>query len=278
MWNPFIDRLAGPFNSRIRTLETQVDQLLNRYTERHPNVVLLKQRIAELEAEKQAEIEAVSKWRTGAYDPNVENPVYQGLKSALNTANAEVAALEVRVAEFEKRVDWAARNVDKAFEVEAAYQQLNRDYGILQRNYQGFATRREKAEIGIVADQSPEALQIRVIEPPRVPWSPTGPDRSLLSMMVLAIGIGAGIGVAWLLSVINPVFFDVGQLAAAVKGPILGTVSFSGLGAFARPKTEVITYVASFLAVLVGYYGYIVLEPFDDTSMRALSRLWSRLL
>jgi len=85
----------------------------------------------------------------------------------------------------------------------------------------------------------------------------------------------AGIGLSWLLAVVNPVYFDIGQLPAAVNGPILGTVSFSGLGAFAKPRAEVITYVASFVAVLAVYGAFIVLAPVDHESLSALSQLWA---
>jgi polysaccharide chain length determinant protein (PEP-CTERM system associated) len=275
LYMPFVDELASPIDGRIAALEDRVYELLLRYTELHPDVILTRQLIEDLNAQKAQQIESISPDGENVQGPNVDNPIFQGMKVALSAADAEVAALESRVAEYEKRVEDAAQLVEQALRVEAEFTQLNRDYGILQRNYQSFASRREQAEIGVDADQTADSLQVRVIEPPRAPVLPTGPERSLWSILVLVIGMSSGIGLSWLFSVINPVYFDVGQLAAAVNGPILGTVSFSGLGAFAKPRSEVITYVASFVAVLAVYGAFIVLAPIDHESLSALSQLWA---
>jgi polysaccharide chain length determinant protein (PEP-CTERM system associated) len=278
LYMPFEDELAGPLDSRIQDLETRVYELLLRYTEQHPDVIITRQLIEDIKVQKRVQIDAAFGEEPTSQNPNVTNPFYQGLKVALSAADAEVAALNRRVAEFDRRQQEAALLVDEALQVETEYAQLNRDYGILQSNYTAFASRREQAEIGVDADQSIDSVQVRVIEPPKVPILPTGPARSILSILVVVIGMGAGIGLSWLLSVVNPVFFDVSQLAAAVKGPILGTVSFSGLGAFARPRTEVITFLASFIGVVVVYGGIMVLAPIDNASLNAWSQLWRELL
>jgi polysaccharide chain length determinant protein (PEP-CTERM system associated) len=278
LYLPFAEEFVGPLDGRIQELESRLYELLLRYTERHPDVIITRELIEDFKAQKLTQIDAVSGEESNPQDPNVNNPFYQSLKVALSAADAEVAALKQRVAEFENRQEAAALLVDEALRVETEYAQLNRDYGIIKSNYTAFAKRREQAEIGVDADQSLDNVQVRVIEPPKVPILPTGPERSLLSILVLVIGMGAGIGLAWVLSVVNPVFFDVGQLAATFKGPILGTVSFSGIGAFARPRAEVITYMASFIAVLVAYGGLIILAPIDNASLSTLSQLWTGLL
>jgi polysaccharide chain length determinant protein (PEP-CTERM system associated) len=204
----------SPLDARIQQLELRVDELLLRYTERHPDIIIARRLIADLQEQKQAELDAMTEEGVDAGDPNVTNPVYQGLKVALSSADAEVAALQVRVKEYESRLAELSRLIDENLRVEAEFARLNRDYNVLQKNYQGFVSRREQAEIGYEADQTGESMQVKVIEPTRVPVLPTGPQRNLLSMGVVIVGIVTGGVLAWFLSIINPVFLDIRQLAA----------------------------------------------------------------
>ncbi len=275
--DPSLWKLAGergtPLDTRIQELEGRLDQLLLKYTDKHPDVVITRRLIEDLQAQKRAALEALSKGDLDAQDPNVANPVFQGLKVALSSAEADVAALKVRVDEYTQRLAKLERLTDEALRVEAEFTRLNRDYGILQKNYQGFVSRREQAEIGYEADQSGGNMIVRVIEPPRVPILPTGPKRELLSMTVLLFAIGAGAGLAWLFSLINPVFLDIGQLAAVTGRPVLGAVSFAGLGRFAGYKAELVTFVMAFVAVLAVYGGLMVLQPVDSEALRGLLAL-----
>ncbi len=268
----------SPLDARIQQLELRVDQLLLRYTERHPDIIIARRLIADLQEQKQAELDAMTEEGPGAGDPNVTNPVYQGLKVALSSADAEVAALQVRVKEYERRLTELSRLIDESLRVEAEFARLNRDYSVLQKNYQGFVSRREQAEIGYDADQTGENLQVKVIEPTRVPVLPTGPQRNLLSMGVVIAGMLVGGVLAWFLSIINPVFLDIRQLAAATNQPILGTVTFAGLGALAKPRTEVMTFVVAFVAVLTVCGGLIVLRPLDSAVLRGLAQFWNGII
>ncbi len=270
----FVEDLPSPLDGRIQQLESRVDELLLRYTERHPDVVIARGLIDDLKAQKQAQIESITE--EGQVDAN--NPIYQGLKVALSSADAEVAGLAVRAKEYETRLTEVDRLIDQSLKVEAEYARLNRDYGVLQRNYQGFVSRREQAEIGSEAEQTGENLQVRIIEPPRVPVLPTGPKRNLLSIAVLVLGIGVGAALAWLLSLINPVFFDVRQMASTLERPILGTMSFSGLKTMAQPRAEVITFALAFVVVLAAYGGFIVLSPLDSDMLRSFPQLLDKVL
>ena len=80
----------SPLDGRIQQLQMRVDELLLRYTERHPDIIITRRLIADLEEQKQAQLEAMAQGGGDAADPNVTNPVYQGLKVALSGADAEV--------------------------------------------------------------------------------------------------------------------------------------------------------------------------------------------
>jgi hypothetical protein len=83
--------------------------------------------------------------------------------------------------------------------VEAKFINLNRNYGVLQKEYQDLISRREAMRIGAAANIDANQVQLQVINPPVLPRLPIGPNRRLFLVAVLVLGIGAGLGVGVLL-------------------------------------------------------------------------------
>ena len=91
-------------DGRIDALKRNLDGLLQRYTDLHPDVVGTRRMIKELEEQKRQEIAARKKIAVSspAMVANT-NPVYQQLKISLAESEASVASLRVRVAEYQSR-------------------------------------------------------------------------------------------------------------------------------------------------------------------------------
>lgn len=263
--------LGDPLDERIQALEKRVDELLLRYTEQHPDVISTRALIAELEARKQKLLSVAS---DDAQAHNVENPVYQGLKVALSDAEGKVAALQARVEALEARERKLNELIDEGLRVEAELKRLNRDYGIDMTNYKALVQRREQAKITYEADQTGDEFQMRVIEPPRAPLLPTGPDRLRWGVLVLVVGLGTGTGFAWLISQIRPVFFDGRQLTSVTDLPLLGNVAIAWApGQSARLQLEALIYVMAAVVLLAGYWGLFVFEQKSQGLVSELLRL-----
>jgi polysaccharide chain length determinant protein (PEP-CTERM system associated) len=219
--------VVTPFDGRIEALQAKLDQLLLQYTDRHPDVIATRRLLQDLEGQR---AEAVKKMprpppsRSGPYNLS-ENPIYQDLKVSLGGAEAEVAALEARVAEYEKREKDLARLVDTVPQVEADMTRLNRDYEVHKRNYDELVKRRESLNISDQAGKTTDEVQFNIVEPPRVPLVPAGPDRITLGAGVLVAGIAAGVGLAWLLAMLRPAVYGKEEFASLTDLPVLGTVS-----------------------------------------------------
>ncbi|MDV7395003.1 hypothetical protein RZS08_26700, partial [Arthrospira platensis SPKY1] len=99
---------GGPtlsIDGRIRGLEQKLDELLLRFTEKHPDVIILRQTIADLRAQREeilaqyAASQAESSASGGVSRSLSANPIYQQLKMALSMEEANLAALQVKAAE-----------------------------------------------------------------------------------------------------------------------------------------------------------------------------------
>ncbi|MGA7980449.1 MAG: XrtA system polysaccharide chain length determinant, partial [Chromatiaceae bacterium] len=135
------EAVSSPTEERIKEMEAQVDELLLKYTDRHPDVIAMRETIERLKAK--AKVERKEFLAAKADDvssdeqtssANANNPVYQQMRLVLSQAQADIAAQQSRVEALTKQVDDLQRAVDEGLKVEAQQKQLNRDYGILQNN------------------------------------------------------------------------------------------------------------------------------------------------
>ena len=243
-------------DGRIEALKRNLDGLLQRFTDQHPDVVGTRRMIKELEAQKQEEIMARKKTDPASPASLINNnPVYQQLKLSLAENEATVASLRVRVAEYQSRYNLLKDSVKLIPQIEAEYTQLNRDYDINKRNYESLVGRRESATMSGEMDASSGGVDFRLIDPPRVSPRPVSPNRLLLFPLTLALALAAGFFVAFAASQVRPVFFDARALREATGMPLLGTISKKIDDMIKlKEKRDFRRFVAAF-ASLVGAYG-----------------------
>ncbi|MFT3847184.1 MAG: Wzz/FepE/Etk N-terminal domain-containing protein [Propionivibrio sp.] len=149
-------------DGRIDVLKRNLDGLLQRYTEKHPDVVGTRRMIKELEEQKQEEISARKKVApTSPASLTNTNPVYQQLKVSLAENEATIASLSVRVAEYQARYDQLKDSVKMIPQIEAELTQLNRDYDINKKNYESLVARRESATISGDMDSSAAGVELQ---------------------------------------------------------------------------------------------------------------------
>jgi polysaccharide chain length determinant protein (PEP-CTERM system associated) len=227
---PPLPAATPELDARIDTSRRQMDELLRRYTEQHPDVVALARQIDQLEQQRKAEAErraALSSARGGrsgmAAAPT--SPVYQRLRIALAEAEANVASLQSQLSAQQGRLEDARVTAARVPQVEAEFAQLNRDYDVIRRNYDSLVAKREAAFLGVKIDQNAQIAEFRIVEPPRVLPSPVFPGRKLLALMAALAAIGAGLFVAYARARAFPMFADMAALSEFTKRPVLGSVS-----------------------------------------------------
>ena len=211
-------------DARIARLRGDLDNLLLRYTEQHPDVMHAKSTIKELEKEKAALVKKLSA-RAPTTVVADENPVYQRLRIALGEAEAEVVGLRVRYDEHKARVNFLQERVELIPEVEAELVKLNRDYNVVKSHYETLLSRREAAKLSSDVATTADDLKFRIIDPPQIPYEPTWPNRSLFFTAILIFALGVGLGIAFLATQYRMVFVGGKELSMMTGLPLLGVVS-----------------------------------------------------
>ena len=245
-------------DGRLEALRKQLDELLRRYTDSHPDVQGTKRVIEQLEAEKRAEQAARIKEAPKSSHPFTQNPVIQQLKITLAEAEANVASLRARVAEHEARYNQLRASAQRVPLVEAELAQLNRDYEVQRKNYQDLVARRESAALSGEMGAAGGLGEFRVIDPPRVSKTPVAPNRLLILPVVLLVAIGAGLAASLIVSKMAPTFHDSRTLREIAQRPVLGSVSLLPDAERNRRKRRGGFAFLGAVGGLVGVYGALL--------------------
>ncbi|HEX7013698.1 MAG TPA: XrtA system polysaccharide chain length determinant [Steroidobacteraceae bacterium] len=218
----------GPRDTATRILETQarLDDLLLRFTDKHPDVVATRETLEQLKKQQQQELEALKRGDLGAATlvGAAANPVYQTIQLQLNETDVQIASLRGELAEHRKNEADLRKLIDTVPEVEAEFARLTRDYDVTKTQYNELLQRLEQARVSGGAEQSGVA-QFNIVDPPSASFSPIFPNRPLLLTAVFVLGLGFGGGVAYLLHLLKPVFVTSRTLADVTGVPVLGTVA-----------------------------------------------------
>jgi polysaccharide chain length determinant protein (PEP-CTERM system associated) len=217
---------GGDTLSRIQETQAKLDELLLRFTDKHPDVISMQETLAELKKRRATELENLRHGDASAVAASGagNNPVYQSIQLELNKVDVEIAALRREAAQHEDTVADLRKRLNTAPQVEAEFQQLNRDYAVNKAEYTALLENYQKARLGEQADNA-GSMRFEVVEPPQEPVAPVWPRRNRLIGEIWLGALALGAGVAYGLHRLRPVVSSVRGLSELTSFPVLGAVS-----------------------------------------------------
>jgi protein tyrosine kinase modulator len=263
------DSAGGPANpaavdteGEIARTQEKLSQLLLQYTDKYPSVIALRQTLKALEAREKAELAAA---KHGDLDAATQlrltaNPVYQKLQEQYNAEQVDIAAMQQDIADREREIATLKAMVNTAPDVQAKYARLTRDYDVTRTQYNALLGRLDSTRLGQQA-ASTGIVKFQVIDPPTAAFKPVAPNRPLLILGSLVLSLAAGLGAAYVLHLLQPVFVSARQLGAITGLPVLGAV---GMAWEAQHRTEQwrgrLFYAWAFSGLVVLAIGVLVLQ------------------
>jgi polysaccharide chain length determinant protein (PEP-CTERM system associated) len=261
---------SAAIEMKIAELERLLDNLLSRYTPRHPDVLATERELGRLNQQleearqrekERAEAEPAAGPASTLPRSMAPNPVYEQLKLRLATEEGEIASLKAR-AERQlgevKKWEQLARAVPG---VQAELARLTRDYEVMKRNYDELLNRRQSAKLAQDLDTQTDKVQFRIIEPPIEPTKPSRPNRLLFLSVVWGAALGGGVVFAFFLGQLDQTVRTVDQLRALVHVPVLGSVSL--VEAVVNRRAQFLrraAFGAICIALGVAYLGVVALN------------------
>src|SRR5690606_30558344 len=254
-----LEPAPNSIDARIREYETRLETRLLQYTERHPDVIALRETVERLKAQRDEQLAALA--GDGEQSAALStNPVYQALQISLNEVEVEIATLRTDIAARAARVQALQNLINEVPEVEAELARLNRDYNVVYDQYVQLVRSRETQELTQRATET-DQIDFRVINPPSAPLSPVAPPRLLLLAGVFLASLGVGGALCYLLAQLKPVFGSVRSLREHLELPVLGTVSHAWQDRQLRErKRKVLAFAAPAVGIVIVFLALVGVE------------------
>jgi len=162
--------------AQLVELQAQLETLLTRYTDQHPDVVRIRHQMADariaMEAAEAGPVPGAAV--AGGFGDAQFNPHYQQLRSDLNLARREAAAVASRLRAAQSLLNQELGRSQRVAASEGVLAELTRDYEVNRDLYQDLLRRRENARVSMHLDQENRGLTLRVQDPAMMPLRPVG--------------------------------------------------------------------------------------------------------
>ncbi|MBF0589411.1 MAG: hypothetical protein HQL53_09795 [Magnetococcales bacterium] len=257
-----IVQVIGRLNKQLLALQSQHylkgGQMMPLFPEGHPDVIALQTRITNQKkamVERLQEVQAVrndpSRWDEGGVDP-----AYRLASVAVSKLDVDLLQLREEVQTLEGKLSSLRKLEGEIPTVEVELISMESQYSMTKSRLMELMKRRTdtvfKSE---VAEGLSKDVRFKVMEQPRLPTVPFGPNRPLFLSVVLMGGLLAGAALSLFLSVVRSVFDSPAALKKELGLPVLGTVSMldEDKKRSAWQSSNLLFFLSLFL--LLGIYG-----------------------
>lgn len=182
---------------RLDQFRTQLEEARRTSAADSPKVKLLEAQIAQLE-------QKVSLGQGGGDDAeNATRELPLTLRFELEDIDAGLTEHVAERASVEARLADLTASIDRTPAVSIQLEELQRQYDTVRSRYAGAQDRLSAARTGELIETRSRGQEITIIDPPAVPTEPSKPNRLMIGVGGVALGIVAGLAVLILLEVLN---------------------------------------------------------------------------
>lgn len=250
-------RTEDAYRERIRILEERLDSLRLQYHDTYPDIVILREQLAELRKQRDQAADQPTDTNSLQGEEAV-NPLYQELRANLSTTRADMATVETRIESLTYLLEQQARRMERIQANKAQYSELTRDMEVNREIYDDLLKRREKARVSMHLDIEGQGLNYRINETAQFPRTPSGPQFSMFAAAGLFLGLAAPFGAVAGLLQVDPRIRARKQLEEDIGLPVLAEIP-EVRTPYEKRRDRKVTLLIGVLAVLtVAVYVAIV--------------------
>jgi polysaccharide chain length determinant protein (PEP-CTERM system associated) len=203
-------------------LKERLATLRSNYTDQHPDVVRLRTRIEKMQTER------ASAPPLPAADGAQQAPSSRLLRP--ESANQRVMiegtirVLEAEIGRIVREIREIQKKVDATPNREQELLTFHRDYENIKSSYNSLLNRKLEADISVNMEKKQKGEQFQIIDSARLPEKPVSPDPKKLFMITVAVALGLGFGVVFLVDFLDSSIRRVDELEENFGLPVLATV------------------------------------------------------
>lgn len=240
---------TGP-RAALQQAQNQLAELRSRgLTDNHPDVVSTTKQVAILAKQAAA---------AGDDAGGPPNPAHSSLIAFRSERQASVEALLARRAALQS--NFAALMASQASEptVAAEANRISRDYDVLRQNYEKLLQDREALRTRGQVEDKASQFRFDVIQQPGVPQKPAAPNRPLLLLGVLIVGLGSGVAAAYAMAQLRSSFATPQKLERVFDLPVIGSISLTVSDAACAIEQKRLKQFAGACGALVAMFVVLV--------------------
>jgi len=198
-------------DKELMNLRRQLEESRSKYTEDHPDVVQLRDKIAKTEKLKQnidaqVAINQNSGKPANEIDPAAATSVEHGSASPMMQIQSQLQANRLEIQNYrerEKQIESDIRTYQARLNLTPITEQeladVSRGYEESKAHYSSLLQKQNDSQLATSLEHRQQGEQFRILDPPSLPSRPSAPNHIMLSLAGLVVGLIAGIGLAALL-------------------------------------------------------------------------------
>ncbi|MGD9212774.1 MAG: GNVR domain-containing protein [Desulfobacteraceae bacterium] len=208
-----------PEPSELEQLYDQLNALKARYTEQHPDIIKLKERIAESEAQQNnAPDTLINEQPVTINDASLEHQADElELRQEIESLRLEIRDIKEQINLYQKRIE----NTPKR---EQELLSLNRDYQNIKTNYDSLSERKLQSEIAVDIHREQKGERFKIIDQAQLPTKPVEPDLPKLFLLFIGLGLGLGSGLIVFKEYLRSSIKNPEEVERELDLPVLGTI------------------------------------------------------
>jgi polysaccharide chain length determinant protein (PEP-CTERM system associated) len=222
---------------RLANLRSNLDTLLLRYTEKHPEIKRIRKLIEKMEEEIKTGAYATTNSSqmvqpsvTAALKNQPQVGVYDNILMQLEVrqkgVNLKIANVEKEKEQLLERIEQVEQWVAAAPIREAEWTALTREYGQLKKHYDFLVSQNLQAESMLNLEERQKGSQFRIEDPARNSGKPVKPDFLKIMGMSLLGGFGLGVVVTLFFNFFDSSFRDPETLEPLLGVPLLISIPY----------------------------------------------------
>lgn len=185
---------------QLSSLQKQLLSLQGHYTEDHPDVVKLKNDIAQLQkriqdAPAQDQGHSIEQ---KAKAPMIETPQIQQLRAQLHQIELTISQKRHEEEQLQRQIKTLQSRIQLSPMIQQEFKALTRDYQTALNFYTDLLKKRNESQMATELERRQQGEQFRVLDPPSLPERPSFPNRRLFSLGGLGAGLALGLAMVQL--------------------------------------------------------------------------------
>ena len=207
---------SGSIQARISNTKRRLNELQNKYTDNHPDVISAKSKLQKLMAQLNND--------TKGLQEEADSPFANEVDQQLLALNLEIKSLKNEDRNIKSKISDYQSRVEMAPKLEQQLASLTRDYQNTKKSYDEMTEKRNAALQAEKLEITQKGEQFKILDSAKPPPSPFKPNRLKILLMGFALALGLGGGLVFLLEYLDQSFHSVNDLETYLGLPVLASI------------------------------------------------------